>query len=66
MANKEAQEHEIKGNKLICPICSHKEFWTRETLMNTPGATFLGFDFANKQAKNYICDNCSYIMWFYE
>ena len=64
--SKESREYEVKGNKLLCPVCGNSYFWERSTLMNTPGATFFGFDFANKQAKNYICDECSYIFWFYE
>lgn len=27
---------------------------------------FFGFDWANKEAINYICAEGSYIMWFYE
>ncbi|SFH71852.1 hypothetical protein SAMN05192551_102318 [Tindallia magadiensis] len=61
---KNARKIEIKGNSLVCPVCSADEFWERETLMNTAGATFLGFDWANKPAKNYICDNCGYVYWF--
>jgi predicted RNA-binding Zn-ribbon protein involved in translation (DUF1610 family) len=61
----EAQEYDVQGNKLVCPICGKTHFWTRTTLMNTRGATFLGFDWANNEAENYICDNCGYIMWFW-
>jgi len=57
---------EIKGNKLICPICKGHNFWNRQTLMNTRGATFLGFDWANKEAVNFVCDNCGYVFWFLE
>ena len=57
---------EIKGHKLICPICEGQNFWNRQTLMNTRGATFLGFDWANKEADNFICDNCGYVFWFFE
>ncbi len=60
------QEVEIKGNKLICPICRCTSFWTRKTLMNTRGASFLGLDWANNNATNYVCDNCGYTMWFLE
>lgn len=66
MKNKEAKEVEIKGNKLSCPVCGHSEFWTRKTLLNTPGVTFFGFDWMNKTSKNYVCDNCSHILWFFE
>ncbi|SHK04271.1 hypothetical protein SAMN02745975_03513 [Geosporobacter subterraneus DSM 17957] len=62
--NKLAEQRTIQGNPLKCPICGHNEFWFRETLMNTRGATFFGFEFANKQAQNYVCDRCGYVMWF--
>lgn len=61
----EAREYQIvKGKTLECPICSSKEFWTRETLMNTAGMSFLNLDWANKRALNYVCDNCGYVYWF--
>ncbi len=62
--NKESKEHEIKGHKLSCPICNNTRFWTRKSLLNTKGMTFLELDWANKQADNYICDSCGYVMWF--
>ena len=62
---KEVKEHFVaKGIKLECTICKGKLFWTRTTLMNTPGLTFLNLDWANKQATNYICDKCGYVHWF--
>jgi predicted nucleic-acid-binding Zn-ribbon protein len=54
----------IKGNKLTCPICTHAEFWSRETLMNTTGMSFFNLDWANRSAKNYICTACGYVFWF--
>ena len=57
-------ERFIDGNRLECPICGHDEFWTRKTLMNTPGLTFLGVEWANTQARNYVCDRCGYVVWF--
>jgi len=62
--SKEAREHSVKGKKLECPICSKKKFFTRRTLMNTPGMTFFGLEWANKEATNYICESCGYVMWF--
>ncbi|RQD71009.1 MAG: hypothetical protein D5S00_02790 [Tindallia sp. MSAO_Bac2] len=61
---RKASKIEIRGNQLICPVCEREEFWERETLMNTAGATFLGFDWANKPAQNYVCDYCGYVYWF--
>ena len=60
----EFKEYEVKGHNLVCPVCNHNRFWTRKTLMNTPGATFFGFDWINKEADNYICENCGHVMWF--
>lgn len=62
---KDVREFEIQGKKLVCPICGKTEFWTRSTLMNTRAASFFDFDWANKQAENYICNSCGYIMWFW-
>lgn len=52
--------------ELVCPICGGKTFFERKTLMNTMGATLLGWDFANAEATNFICKDCSYIYWFME
>jgi len=61
---KASQEQEILGKKMECPVCGHNRFWTRETLMNTPGLTFLGVEWANRKAQNYICEQCGYVFWF--
>ena len=61
---KTVEERFIRGKKLLCQVCGHDRFWTRETLMNTPGMTIMGLDWANKTATNYICDSCGHIMWF--
>jgi DNA-directed RNA polymerase subunit RPC12/RpoP len=54
----------IDGHELHCPVCQHNEFWKRRTLMNTPGLTFLGMEWANKEADNYVCDSCGHVLWF--
>lgn len=60
-------EHFVKrGQKLECIICKGTKFWTRETLMNTKGMSFLNLDWANKTATNYICNQCGYVHWFME
>ncbi|MDD4051713.1 MAG: hypothetical protein PHR28_07445 [candidate division Zixibacteria bacterium] len=61
---KEAKGFELKGHKLVCPICGSTQFWTRRTLLNTKGLTFMDLDWLNKEADNYICNTCGYIMWF--
>lgn len=62
--SKDAKQITIAGNKLICPICRYDWFWHRTTLMNTRGLSFFNLDWANKEADNYVCDNCGHVMWF--
>ncbi len=50
--------------ELVCPICGGKKFFQRLTLMNTVGMTFFDLDWANPEATNFICKDCSYIFWF--
>jgi uncharacterized OB-fold protein len=64
-AKKDATQQIINGIPLQCPVCKHDKFWSRKTLMNTPGATFFGVEWANKEAQNYICNKCGYIYWFF-
>ncbi len=61
---KDVQEFLIHGKKLECAICKHTLFWTRKTLMNTSGMSIMGLDWANKNATNYVCNNCGYVFWF--
>jgi len=62
--NREVKQRIIKGKVLECPVCENDRFWERRTLMNTPGLTFLGFEWANKKAQNLICSECGYVYWF--
>lgn len=55
----------IKGFDLVCPVCHSDKFWHRATLLNTRAATFLGFDWANRNADNYVCSACGYMFWFH-
>lgn len=65
--HEEAKEYFVKkGLKLECVICKNTTFWTRTTLMNTKGLTFLNLEWANKSATNYVCNECGYVHWFLE
>ena len=66
MAEKESQEVVKQGRKLRCTVCEHERFWSRRTLMNTRGTTFLGLDWINKEAVNYVCERCGHVFWFFE
>ena len=58
------EKYTINDKELICPFCQNKNFFTRESLLNTTFMTFFRLDWANKTADNYICDKCGYVMWF--
>lgn len=62
--HEDAKARTISGRPLICPICANTDFWKRQTLMNTPGMTFFGIEWANRQAVNYVCNRCGYVFWF--
>jgi predicted nucleic-acid-binding Zn-ribbon protein len=54
----------IRGKEIRCPICGNDKFFQRNGLMETPGMTFLGLDWMNKEAYNFICSDCGYVYWF--
>lgn len=54
----------VNGYELICPVCKGKHFDKRNSMLNSRGMTFLGLDWANQGAINYICSACGYIFWF--
>lgn len=60
----EACPRTVAGHALRCPICGHEAFWKRRTLMNTPGMTFFGVEWANRQAENFVCVRCGHVLWF--
>jgi len=57
-------EVQVGNGKLTCSVCGGQQFHERDSLLNTRAATFFRFDWANKEATNYICVHCGYIFWF--
>jgi hypothetical protein len=33
--------------------------------MNTSGMTYMGMDWLNEEAENFICSKCGYVQWFF-
>jgi hypothetical protein len=54
----------VNGKLIKCPICDHDQFWKRKTLLNTSFMTMLGFDWANRESQNFVCDECGHVLWF--
>jgi len=47
-----------------CTVCRGKLFADREVKLNTSGAEFLGFGWANQSAKGLVCQRCGYVHLF--
>jgi predicted nucleic-acid-binding Zn-ribbon protein len=56
--------YQIQGKSVICPQCGHNEFDQGSILLNTPGMTFFGLDWANRTATVLSCRQCGRIEWF--
>lgn len=56
--------YEAHGKLVVCPHCQHDGFTQGQALLNTPGLTFLGLDWANRSATILICKQCGHIEWF--
>ncbi|XID93582.1 hypothetical protein ACF3MZ_03335 [Paenibacillaceae bacterium WGS1546] len=54
------------GASVTCPCCGNDTFDKDYRQLNSRGATFLGLDWANRNATILVCKRCSYIMWFME
>jgi predicted nucleic-acid-binding Zn-ribbon protein len=55
---------EIEGRLLTCQHCRNNKFYAGRAQLNTPFASFLSFDFLNKQASFLSCSKCGYMHWF--
>jgi predicted nucleic-acid-binding Zn-ribbon protein len=60
----EPEAVEVCGKPFHCTACGNDRFQRRTALLNTSWATFLGFDWANRQADCAVCSRCGYIHWF--
>jgi hypothetical protein len=52
------------GQKLLCVVCRNDKFHERNALLNTRIATLFKFDWANREATNFVCASCDYVHWF--
>ena len=54
----------VNNKRVACPHCGNDIFEHRAILLNTPGMTFFGFDWANRTAAALLCTTCGHIQWF--
>jgi hypothetical protein len=60
----ESRNFQVAGIPLVCSHCGGQEFDDGYALLNTTGLSFLGLDFANREANLLICDRCGLVQWF--
>jgi predicted nucleic-acid-binding Zn-ribbon protein len=56
--------YQIQGKYVICSQCGQNKFDQASCLLNTPGMTFFGLDWANRSATILSCKHCGRIEWF--
>jgi len=56
--------YQISGKTVVCPHCGYDQFDEGLALLNTPGMTFFGLDWANRTATVLGCKACGRIQWF--
>ncbi len=59
-----SNSYQILGKPIVCTQCGYNQFDQASALLNTPGLTFLGLDWANRTATILACKQCGRIMWF--
>ena len=64
LAGDDTQRFSVAGIAVTCAHCGGVEFDDRSALLNTPGMTFLGLDWANRSATLLICKKCGHVSWF--
>ena len=62
--NRETAQLVVKGKAIRCPMCGHELFWARKVLLNSRGMTFFGLDWANKESRAMVCDDCGHVLFF--
>ena len=60
----EIARYELKGKMVRCHHCGNDRFAEGKALLNTPGLTFLGLEWANQQAVTLLCADCGHVEWF--
>lgn len=54
----------VLDQDFLCPVCRHETFALRMIKLNTAGAEFLDFGWANKESAGLICERCGHIAEF--
>ena len=56
--------YRLQGKNVVCTQCGFDQFNQAMALLNTPGMTFMGLDWANRTATLLCCKQCGKIEWY--
>lgn len=65
-SSEDGASYEVASRIVECSHCGSKKFEKSTAQLNTAGLTFLGLDWANRNATILICARCGHIEWFLE
>lgn len=54
----------VKGKAIRCPMCNHEWFWEKKVLLNSRGMAMMGLDWANRESRAMVCDDCGHVLFF--
>ena len=60
----DTQHYQVAGIQVKCSHCGGVQFDDGLALLNTAGLSFLGLDWANRNANLLICTRCGHVDWF--
>ncbi|MBK7908304.1 MAG: DNA-binding protein [Gemmatimonadetes bacterium] len=58
------RRYQVAGRALKCPMCGHDHFARGEAQLHSMGMTFVGLEWAQKEATTLACAQCSRVEWF--
>ena len=61
---KQAPRFSVAGRSVRCPQCTGYRFIEGRAMLNTAGMTFIGMDWADRDAITLLCTECGHIEWF--
>jgi hypothetical protein len=64
MGDDDAQEYQVEGILLVCPICGEAKFRQRTAHPNFSSEIFALFAALDQAVNAYICERCGHILWF--
>ena len=65
-AGDRTRHYNVAGIQVKCSHCGGVDFDDGYAMLNTAGLTFLGLDWANREANLMICTKCGHVEWFLE